>query len=46
MRLARLIEVWPMLAEETRDAIARLVGDDFHDIDDVTVAPAGEAWAR
>ena len=45
-RLARLIEVWPMLSEETRDAIARLVGDDSHDVDDVTVAPAGEAGAR
>ena len=49
LRLARLIEVWPMLSEETRDAIATLVGDDSHDVDDlndVAVAPAGEAGAR
>lgn len=45
-RLLGLIDAWPMLSEETRDAIARLVGDDFHDVDDVTVAPAGEAGTR
>ena len=45
-RLVRLIDAWPMLSEKTRDAIARLMGDDSDDVDDVTVAPAGEAGAR
>ena len=46
VRLRLLIDAWPMLSDETRDAIARLVGDDFNDVDDVTVALAGEAGAR
>ena len=46
VRLRLLIDAWLTLSEETRDAIARLVGDDSHDVDDVTVAPAGEAGAR
>ena len=46
VRLRLLIDAWLTLSEDTRDAIARLVGDDFHDVDDVTVAPAGEAGAR
>ena len=37
-RLARLIEVWSMLSEATRDAIATLAGDDLNDLDDVPVA--------
>ena len=45
-RLLGLIDAWQTLSEDTRDAIARLVGDDSHDVDDVTVAPAGEAGAR
>lgn len=40
-QLARLIEVWPMLTEDLKQAIfrlARVVGDDSLDVDDVTVA--------
>ncbi len=40
-RLARLIEVWPMLAEDVKRAIlrlTRLVGDDSDDFDDVMMA--------
>ena len=40
-RLARLIEVWPMLAQDVKRAIlrlARLVGDDFHSVDDLVAA--------
>ena len=39
-RLTRLIEVWPMLSEETREAIARLVGYDVDDLNDVDVTIA------
>lgn len=44
-RLARLIDAWARLSEETREAIASLVDDDSHDVDDVTVASGGEAGA-
>ena len=40
-RLLWLIDAWPGLSEETRDAIARLVGDDVEDLDDVTATPDG-----
>ena len=40
-RLLRLIDAWPTLSEDTRDAIARLATgpDDTDDLDDVTAAP-------
>ena len=42
-RLLVVIDAWPGLSEETRDAIARLAGDDVEDLDDVTATPDGEA---
>ncbi len=44
-RLARLIEVWPMLSEETRDAITRLTGISPDDRNH-SMAPAGEEVPR
>ena len=34
-RLAWLIEVWPMLSEENRDAIAMLVAAEINEFNDV-----------
>lgn len=45
LRLARLIEVWPMLSEETRDAITRLTGISPDDRNH-SMAPAGEEVPR
>ena len=45
VRLRLLVDAWPMLSDETRDAITRLVDDDSHDVDDlndVAVTMAGE----
>ena len=41
-RLLRLIDAWPRLSEETRDAITRLAGDDVEDLGDVAATPDGE----
>ena len=46
LRLLGLIDAWPMLSEDARDAVARLVGDDSHDIDDVTAVAGGKAVSR
>ena len=41
-RLPRLIELWPMLAEGTRDVIAKLARlDDLYDVDELTPAMSG-----
>ena len=42
-RLLWLIDAWPGLSEETRDAIARLAGDDVDDLAGVTATPDREA---
>ena len=42
-RLLGLIDAWPTLSEDARDAVARLVGlrpDDLNDVDDLTPAMA------
>ena len=41
-RLAWLIEVWAILPDDVTDAIARLVGYDVDDLNDLTATPAGE----
>ena len=42
-RLRAVIDAWPMLSEAARNEITRLLGDDTHDVDDVTPLVAGEA---
>ena len=42
-RLLGLIDAWAGLSEETRDAMARLAGNDVEDVYDVTATPTGEA---
>ena len=49
LRLLRLIDAWPALPEDTRDAIVRLAGcgpDGAGDLDDVAVTPARKAVSR
>ena len=41
-RLIRLLDAWPMLSENTRDAIARLAADDPDDADDLDDDSAAE----
>ena len=48
-RLLRLIDAWPMLAEDTRNTIARLAADDLDetgDSDDLAATSAGKAVSR
>ena len=45
-RLLAVIDAWPMLSEETRDAIAKLAGNDSDDVDDVAVTSAGKVVSR
>jgi len=45
-RLLALIDAWPMLPEDARDAIARLAGIAPDDPDGVTAAPHGKEVSR
>ena len=46
LRLARLIDVWPGLSEETRDAICRLAGFDTDELSNSFAAPHGNGVLR
>ena len=45
-RLLAVIDAWPMLSEDTRDAIARRAGFDPDDADNVMVTSAGKVVSR
>ena len=48
-RLLALIDAWPKLSDDARDAIVRLAGfapDDAGDLDDVAATLAGKAVSR
>ena len=45
-RLARLIEVWPVLDDDVKAEIVRLASYDVDDLNDLTTVPVGEAVSR